>query len=153
MITVITLTPNTAESGLCPICQEPGGFHSYAKHAEREVPRELLLASGWQHVISSMIAENDALESPESALSAVRLLDLALAYALDDPSIHDNDPNSIRVLREMHNRVLVEALLLDDSTGGAEDSGSDGAEIINVVLRSMRNARKVIAKRRRGETT
>lgn len=32
---------------LCPVCGQTGGFHNRDKHDEHEVPRELLLESGW----------------------------------------------------------------------------------------------------------
>jgi len=36
----------------------------------------------------------------------MRLLDLALSYALDNPAIHMNDPLNLESLREMHVQVL-----------------------------------------------
>lgn len=31
----------------CPICDLDDGFHDHKKHAEHEVPRELLKEAGW----------------------------------------------------------------------------------------------------------
>lgn len=39
-------------------------------------------------------------------MDRVRLLDLVLGYALDNPGIHQNDPDNLRQLREMHALVL-----------------------------------------------
>lgn len=36
----------------------------------------------------------------------LRLLDLALSYALDNPGIHFNDRERLNALREMHTKVL-----------------------------------------------
>lgn len=35
-----------------------------------------------------------------------RLLDLALAYALENEAIHQNDPENMTALREIHAEVL-----------------------------------------------
>lgn len=35
-----------------------------------------------------------------------RLLDLALAYARDNPAIHQDDPDNVTALRELHDDVL-----------------------------------------------
>lgn len=39
-------------------------------------------------------------------ISKERLLDLALSYALDNPAIHQNDPDNVTALREMQTQVL-----------------------------------------------
>lgn len=35
-----------------------------------------------------------------------RLLDLAIAYALDNPAIHDNDVDNVQRLRRVHQAVI-----------------------------------------------
>lgn len=43
----------------------------------------------------------------------LRLLDLALSYALDNPAIHMNDTDKIAELRRMHAWVLARAVASD----------------------------------------
>lgn len=52
-----------------------------------------------------------------------RLLDLALAYALDNPAIHQDEPDNVTALRELHSDVLV------DLRDGTELATAQGVSI------------------------
>lgn len=97
-------------AGGCPVCKSRIQYHTltawclkcgWAMNWTNESPKG---TDGYDPVNEGVPTQGMPVVAKDSA--DLRLLDLALSYALDTQAIHMNDVAKINRLREMHVRVL-----------------------------------------------